>query len=288
MDKIIDAINLSQNDYVKKELKKVLSDGTDRLPELIVAILKKYKEGNYDNCDLLKHIIVKLKENIEGEKLKNILQNIRMDGITILDYVYQNKLFFPECDLCVLFFKNKVGFTKIKNDYLKNVFEFHDDLFYINKIPNYSKMILYQIIKNCKIIETMTNAQCVIDNLIYMFHIIEKRDYTKYKNIYMSFENYDKFYKFNAKHKHIKYFMIQILFFTMLEKINYKSLHKLMKTIIYNRELLSYLRKVLREDKNIATKYNNINEIAKDSIFINDENQILLNDMIEIIFNFSK
>lgn len=271
------------------QLNKVLT-GTiinEIIQEIIVLTIKKYNNINntikYDNCTILCILIEQLNKYIEPAQLIYILNTIVIIKndvkYSLLDYVYINKLFFDECDLITLLWKNKVPMLSLNNYYLTYIYEHYMK-------TRSEQEVLYHIIKNCKIIDLSSNTDYVINNLIYLFQAIKNTDYHKYKTIYMSFEHYDDFYKINQNCEHIKYFMINVLFFTMLEKINYKSMYNLMKTIIYNRELLSYLRKVLREDQTIIDKYRSINEIAKDSLFINSEHQILLNKMIDTIFNF--
>lgn len=297
-NKILEAIDLFNLKYLQLNLENILNDCIDIkfIENLITDVLIKYKTikdtDKFDNCILLNYVITQLIKKIKNTKLKVILQNIRITDeetnklLSIMDYVYQNKLFFLDCDLVSIFWKNKVELICLNNYYLTYVFNYYNKILKDKTDKEYEKLVVYQIIKSCNIIEVSSDSDNVINNLIYMFRVIKKEDYKKYKAIYMSFEDYDKFYNLNKQVKNIKYFMINILFFTMLEKINYKSLYNLMKTIIYNRELLSYLRTILREDTNTAIKYKNINEIAKESLFISSEHQMLLNNMIDIIFNF--
>lgn len=297
-NKILDAIDLFELQYLKEHLGKNLRNCTNYkfIEDIIREVLTKYKiikdTQKFDNCKLINYIITQLTKHVQNNKLKIILQNLRIkddstdEQLSVMDYIYRNKLFFFDCDLVSIFWKKKVVFTCLNNYYLTYVFEHYNKILQKRKEKEYEKLVVYQIIKSCNIIELSSDSQSVIDNLIYMFKVIKKEEYKKYKTIYINFEEYDKFYNINRQTKNIKYFMINVLFFTMLEKINYKSLYKLMKTIIYNRELLSYLRSVLREDQDAAIKYKNINEIAKESIFISNENQMLLNNMIDVIFNF--
>ena len=297
-NKILDAVDLFELKYLKSNLEQVLKNCVDYkfIENLIITVLTKYEiiknTKKFDNCKLINYVITQLNKNLQNNKLKIILQNLRIrddktdEELSVMDYIYRNKLFFLECDLVSIFWKNKVEFVCLNNKYLTYVFEHYNEILREKKEKEYEKLVVYQIIKSCNIIELTSDSENVIDNLIYMFRAIKKDEYQRYKAIYMSFEEYDKFYNINRQVNNVKYFMINVLFFTMLEKINYKSLYKLMKTIIYNRELLSYLRSVLREDPDTARKYKNINEIAKESIFISNEYQILLNHMIDVIFNF--
>lgn len=296
-DKILNAVDLLQIEYIKSHLRQLLKKCTNYkfIEDLITEVLIKYNiiknTEKFDNCELMNYVISELIKNIPNNKLKIIVQNIRIcdnkdKELSIMDYIYRKQLFFLDCDLVSIFWNNKVKFIALNNYYITYIFEHYNKLLKKKNENNYEKIVVYKIIKSCNIIELSADSNSVINNLIHMFKSIEKSDYNKYKAIYMSFDEYDKFYDIHVHTKNIKYFMINILFFTMLEKINFKSLHKLIKTIIYNRELLSYLRAVLRNDPNTAKKYKNINEIAKDSIFISSEHQILLNEMIGIIFNF--
>jgi hypothetical protein len=278
---------------VQKILPKLLKGNINEeiIQGLIVKIIKNYNKNKntdeYDNCVLLIYIIEQMNIYIKSEQLMRILNGIVIiknetkENLSLLDYVYRNKLFFDECDLVTILWKNKVVLKGLNSYYLTFIFDH-----YSKCNDKTDKDVMYHLIKNCKIIELLSNTNCVIDNLIHMFNVINKEDYHTYKSIYMSFEEYDNFYIVNKSNDNIKYFMIDILFFTMLEKINYKSMHKLIKTMIYNRELLSYLRGVLRQDPTTVSKYKSINEIAKESVFINSEHQILLNKMIDIIFDF--
>lgn len=279
---LLNAINNSQIDIIKKLLPKILvSDTTQEyIKNIIIATLKNTKSDTTILCYVIEQLNLNLNRDVLIHILSTTVINRESDKLSLLDYVFQNKLFFDECDLITLLWKNKVTFLAIDNNYLSYIYN------------NYSKIkdekeVQYHIIKNCKIIELLSGTEVVINNLIYMFKVIGKDDYYKYKMIYMSFEEYDAFYKINKNNEHIKYFMINVLFLSMLEKINYKSLHKLLKTIIYNRELLSYLRQVLREDPEKTQKYKNINEIATESIFVNSEHQVLLTKMIGLIFDFN-
>lgn len=288
-------------EFLKKHLGRLINKNDNKakfIGEIIIYTLEKYNKikntKDFDDCELLLCIITIFVKNVNKDELKNILQNINLlnstnnTKLSLLDYVYRKQLFFVECDLITLFLKNNLK-IKIYNDFiLSNIFCHYSNYFKKKSIDekNYHKLIVYQIIKSCNIIEVSFDSQSVINNLIYMYQKIDKNDYEKYKSIYMSFEEYDNFYKINKKQENIKFFMINILFFSMLERNNFKSLYKLMKTIIYNRELLSYLRIILKEDPDIITKYKKINEIAKESLFINSEHQMLLNNMIDVLFDF--
>lgn len=293
-EELLKAISRIDMKYIRSNLSTLLKDSKDKLfiKNIIITTLKKYNEikdgDHFDDCEILNYIIDRLNMYIKKELLTSVLQNIRMieedEELSLMDYVYRHKLFFEKCDLISIFWKNKVKFVNLNEYYLTYIFE-HYIKSSINDNKDDNKVIIYYIIKSCKIIELSAKPEDVIHNLIYMFKVIKKADYKVYKTIYMSFDEYEKFYEINRNTKNIKYFMIQVLFFTMLEKVNYKSMDKLMKTIIHNKELLSYLRKVLREDPYKAQKYYNINEISKKSLFINSEHQIKLNKMIDTIFN---
>lgn len=295
-EELLKAISRMDMKYIRSNLSTLLKDSVNQLfiKNIIITTLNRYCEikdsEQFDDCELLNYIIDRLNMYIEQKLLKNILQNTRIfeeeDELSLMDYIYRHKLFFEKCDLVSIFWKNKVKFVNLNEYYLTYIFEHYSNLPQLDKNKkNDNKVVIYFIIKSCKIIELSAKPEDVINNLIYMFKVIKKADYKVYKTIYMSFDEYEKFYEINRNSKNIKYFMIQVLFFTMLEKVNYKSMDKLMKTIIHNKELLSYLRKVLREDPYKAQKYYNINEISKQSLFINSEHQIKLNKMIDTIFN---
>jgi hypothetical protein len=282
-DKI--SIDLIDYNYLKQTFPDILKNKEYNLvKKIIIQVLNKYniikETDKYDNCKLLNYIIIKINEILRPRRIRNILQTIIIDDMTLLDYVYYNNLFFLECDLVTLLFKNNVKFNKLNNTYIINVFNHYNKLFE-NK-DDKDKLVTYQIIKSCSVIEKITNKDNVIDSLINLFTIIKKEDYDKYKCIYMNLPDYNIFYNKNKDNKDILYFMIDILFMTMLEKMQFNSMYYLMKTIINNRELLSYLRKYLN-NKKIVDKCKCMNNAAKESVFISSEHQIKLNKMIDII-----
>ena len=220
------------------------------------------------------YIIKLIYKNVDKNKLLDILTDILIDNLNLIDYIYYNKFFSNNHTIIHILFKKNRNLNLQQTYYLQNVYKFYKD----------KNIAVEQIIIHCQIIDAFADSTTVISNLIYMFKLIDKTEYSKYKVIYSSFENYDLFYQINKNIPHINYFIIDILFLSILNKLNYGIMYKLFKLIMSNRELIIYLHQKIKNNNDIIKKYKQISKNIEECIFIGNEEQIQLFEEFDKIF----
>jgi hypothetical protein len=262
------AINNHDKQYFKDNIKIINNEPI--LKNIIIKLFTNYKKiintYDFDDFAYMIYIIKLIYKIIDKNKLLDILSDILIDNLNLIDYIYYNKFFSDNHNIIHILFKKNRNLNLQQIYYLQNIYEYFKG----------KNNVLDQIITNCHIIDAFADSTTVISNLIYMFKLIDKTEYNKYKIIYSSFDNYDLFYQINKNIPSINYFIIDILFLSVLDKLNYSIMHKLFKLILANKELIIYLQQKLKHNNNIVNKYKEISKNVDECIFISNEEQINL------------